>query len=543
MDPAARATGRVELSDDHLAALDRHRRVVVNFDAIHGDLSFTERPLAATVERRLSFADDPDTRIDSIWWNWGEGNIAPYPSDILPLYDHPGYRQWVDDGIDVMRVFQEETRARGIEVFFSHRMNGGDNDLYGPVPKIPLKEAHPDWLFHLPWGKNGYWNFALPEVHAHVGRLLREVAEKYDFDGIELDYARGVVLPSGRQWRNRHGLTAFMRSIRAMLQEVARARGRPFLLAARVPENLPGCHFDGLDVETWAREQLVDMFALGCRSLEVDIPAFRRITAGTPIKLYPSLDDHHSSDGYRYPPIEVFRGVFSNWFRQGADGVQTFNFAYTMNANLSHGGGGVLAPAEVHLQAYRELADPETLGQRDKTFVVQRRGGGHGPAVVPNPEDWYTPRYKYANTNMLAQLPVPLTNDGKSDALVTLFVGDDLDAQAARLAGLRLRVLLNDPAAADLPDDQKIETALTRKFGRDRLYNSPPRRGVEEHLQVRLNGALLPPPEVSDGWLVFEPAPDLFALGPNLVGILLSSEAPADPPMTVEKLELDVAYR
>ena len=89
-------------------------------------------------------------RIDSIWWNWGEGNIAPYPSDILPLYDHPGYRQWVDDGVDIVRVFQEETQARGIEVFFSHRMNGSDNDLYGPVPKIPLKEAHPDWLFRCP---------------------------------------------------------------------------------------------------------------------------------------------------------------------------------------------------------------------------------------------------------------------------------------------------------------------------------------------------------------------------------------------------------
>ena len=64
-----------------------------------------------------------------------------------------------------------------------------------------------------------------------------------------------------------------------MLLEVERERGRPFLLAARVPENLEGCHFDGLDVETWAREQLVDIFVMGCRSFDVDIPAFRSITS------------------------------------------------------------------------------------------------------------------------------------------------------------------------------------------------------------------------------------------------------------------------
>ena len=87
-----------------------------------------------------------------------------------------------------------------------------------------------------------------------------------------------------------------------MLLEVARKRGRPFLLAARIPENLEGCHFDGIDVETWAQEELLDIFVMGCRSLDVDIPAFRRITEGTNIKLYPCVDDHHASDGYQWPP-------------------------------------------------------------------------------------------------------------------------------------------------------------------------------------------------------------------------------------------------
>ena len=51
-------------------------------------------------------------------------------------------------------------------------MNGSDNDL-GPFACIPAKVAHPDWLFRTPWcthEDNGYWNFALPQVHEYVLR-------------------------------------------------------------------------------------------------------------------------------------------------------------------------------------------------------------------------------------------------------------------------------------------------------------------------------------------------------------------------------------
>ena len=80
-----------------------------------------------------------------------------------------------------------------------------------------------------------------------------------------------LLLPIGRQWENRHHLTQFVRSVRAMLQALARKRGRPFLLAIRLSHRIESCHFDGIDVETWAREGLVDMFVLGTRSLDVDV--------------------------------------------------------------------------------------------------------------------------------------------------------------------------------------------------------------------------------------------------------------------------------
>jgi hypothetical protein len=341
-----------------------------------------------------------------------------------------------------------------------------------------------------------------------------------------------------------------------MLLEIEARRGKPFLLAARVPENLMGCHFDGLDVETWARERLVDIFVLGCRSLEVDIDAFRRITEDGNIRLYPALDGHHSSDGYCTPTIEVLRGVMSNWRRQGADGLQTFNFAY--------GPRGEDEPWwTMHRQFYREISLSDQFKKLDKTFVVQRHGGGHGPIVHPDPEDWSTPRYAFANTNMLSSLPAPLENPGKADTLLSLFVGDDLNSRADQVKDLELWVLLHDSNLGDYlkvprydqppaSGEGKIERAVIRdwyiperkeKANQPFLYNAPPRQGIEQQIEVRLNNSLLAPSDLRKGWLVFAVAPEQCALGKNLVGVRVGNRSEGDRPLLVEKLELRVHYR
>jgi len=497
----------IMLNDQHMTAVDRTRRIVVNFDVSFPiNILFDRyRDIDRFVDSLFSFVDADGSQIDSIWWNWCEGNQVPYRSEFLPLFGHPLYRQWVTDGIDIVDIVLQATHQRGKEAFFSHRMNGSDNDL-GPFATIPMKVEHPDWLFRTPWcthEHNAYWNFAVPEVHEYVLRNLREVAERWPFDGLEIDFARGVVFPPGEGWINRDMLTEFVRRLRAYLQAIAVARGHPFLLAARVPDTLVGCHFDGLDVETWVREHLVDMFSIGARSLAGDIAAFRRLTEGTHVKLYPVIDDHHASDGYKNPGIEVFRGAAANWFEEGTDGVQSFNFEYAPDEPYA----GEDWPS--HLMFYRECGCRETLARKDKTFILQRRGGGHGPTVIPNPENWSTPRYWYNNSNMLAQLPAILDNEGRADTLLFLDVADDLDAHAEHLDALELCLLLSDPAAEALPAVERLERAVIRpaKSPGGVLWNEPPVRGIEERIEVRVNNILLDQPTEEGGWLVVTSIP------------------------------------
>ena len=534
---------KLRLSQAHLAAVNRRRRVIVNFDTGFGAPSVVS-PLAGMdierlVKQYFSMIDEQGVEMDSIWWCWLDGNYANYPSQILPIWELPGFKAWWDAGIDPVRVFAEETSKRGKEVFFSYRLNGTDMTSIEPLSKPLLKEAHPEWLLHTweAFGNPGYWNFAVQDVRDYKVSILREVAENYDYDGIEIDFARvPVTLPPGHQWENCEYLTGFMRAVRAMTLEIEENRARPFLIAARVPETLEGCHFDGMDVETWAREQLVDLFVLGNRSFDVDIAAFRRITAGTEIKLYPCIDDHHATDGYLHPPIEVFRGVFANWWHQGADGIQTFNFTNETPADPD------LVWA-THRQAYREMASPAGLKHKDKTFVLQRRGGGHGPTVVPNPEDWTTPRWMYYLTNMLAPLPAKLANDGKGDTLLKVYVADDLASEAKGVERITVRLLLSDSAAEGLPANERLQT-VTVATQAHTLQNIPPAKGIADQIELRLNNARLGRPVVDEGWLVFTAQPNQFAVGNNLVGLRVTERSSdARDEILIEKLEVHVKYR
>ena len=324
----------IVLSQEHSKAVNRRRRITVQYDAA---CSFNT-PVAEWIETHFAFVDRiADNQVDSIWWDLNMGCSTVYPSKILPRVCYEELQEWIDEGVDPLAVAVEQTRKRGLETFFALRMNGADvikvalNDSAGRVRHElgelhPFKGAHKDWLMKA-WGWPGFGNFeqqgetawlqhfnyVVPQVREHMLALLRELAENYDLDGITVDFSRHAPhLPPGREWELRDHLTEFTEMARKMTLEVAAKRGRPLLLAAKVSATLDGCHRDGFDIEAWARQGLVDILCLGTRCFEVEVDAFRRVTAGRNIKLQSSIDDWHATDGYNNPPVEVFRGVCSN---------------------------------------------------------------------------------------------------------------------------------------------------------------------------------------------------------------------------------------
>lgn len=408
----------IELPADHCDALRRRkRRIVVQQDVYWVMLKYAKMHPAATPpfapfrDVAFSYVDEPGSQIDAIWWDIGGNASGAIPgSKVAPWLGPSLVDHWQREGIDWVGELVQETRRRNLEVFWNHRISEVEILPEGGLGKEPdpLKTRHPDWVVPTTWWRHGMWNLASPGLREHKVALLREVTECYDLDGLQIDFARHVpCLPVGRQWEHREHATEFIRMVRTMLLDVAKRRGRPLLLAARVPQTLDGCHADGFDVKTWAAQHLVDVLTLGSRSMDVDVEGMRA-AVGPDVQLQPCFDDHHATDGYRYAPIEFLRGVFANHFQRGADSVVTFNWALG-RPELAEKIGGEIAPLS-HQAAFKEVGDARTMAGKDKLFAVERRGG------YPWAEGFF-------NRNDTAPLPQSLSRERRS-AKFTLHVSD-----------------------------------------------------------------------------------------------------------------------
>jgi hypothetical protein len=521
----------MELPAEHCEAVRRRRRrIVVQQDVYDVLLAYAKQragaaaPFGAFCDAVFADVDEPGSQIDAIWWDISGNAVGSvFPSGVAPRDPIPLVRQWHAEGVDWVDQLVKETRRRKLEVFWNHRFSEVDllPDATRTTQADPLKVQHSDWVTPAKWWPHGMWNAAVRELRAFKVALLRELVIRFDLDGLQIDFSRHIpCLPVGRQWELRGEVTEFMRMVRVMLLEVAQKRGRPLLLAAKVPETLEGCQIDGLDVTTWGEQRLVDVLTLGSRTMDVDVESLRT-AVGAAVQLQPCFDDHHATDGYRYGSSEFLRGVFANHFARGADSVVTFNWSVAPPAVLA--GIGAESGPLTHEIAYKEVGDPRIMSGKDKIFAVERRGG-------------YPWAEGYFNRNDGAPLPMLLT--GKDPAL-TLHISE----APARSADVILRGIFFRAVA-------------------------------EDHFEIRLNGVLLPitlrdaewkdgqifspapqPPSGGKGEYKINPEQHLLRLecavprgawqrGRNRCEIRVTRAAPPvdRPPVQVEKLEAHLRY-
>lgn len=519
LDPREGSAGpAIELSGQHLEAVNRRRRIVTQYDANNALGKDWQRWL----EYRFSWIDEPGVQIDSVWWD-----IQPLLKGYYPTPPDSLIYQWPDEKTDIVGRLIDETRKRNLEVFWTHRISEVDikppNTGGGWIEKPhPFKQAHPDWVMET-WWPHGLWDLTNEEVKIHKVDLLRHVLETYPLDGVQIDFARHIpCLPVGRQWQLRDHVTRFVRMVREMALEVAATKGRPILLAARVPRSPAGCREDGFDIQAWVEQGLVDILALGSRSIEVDIEGFRKVIGDRPVKLQPCLDDHHAPDGYRCPPIEVFRGTFSKWWQQGADSMMTFNWA-SAESKWCEEMGGEVAP-QSQLQAYREVGSPASLEGKDMTFVVERRGG-------------YPWADGYFNRNKDSPLPKPLMDDRWAEVPLRIAVHEGVKkiSLAVVLSGAveadRFELRLN--AAPIVPDSSDATWKDPQVFAPE---PSPASGGRLERYKVNPKQRLLR--------LNFTVPADFELAAMNRVEIRRMPVEGQSPPASVqvEKVELSAAY-
>ncbi len=409
----------------------RKRRIIVNND---GDDIWEARSQAdidlGLLERKTELIDDflrartsplVGSQVDTIFYatctaglsfshNTSVGyfvNQGP-PKELVELY-----------GKDNLQIQIDFCRKNGFEIFWSLRMN----DVHDSYPIgsrrwtsegwhfATFKKDHPEFLMGKPddWEKypgsspRKFWSsldFSHPEVRNHIFRIIQEVCQRYDVDGIELDFLRHPpffpptwdVLPV--EQKHLDMMTDLIQRLKNMTREVSSKRGRPLLIATCIPFTVDLSRFIGLDVERWLKENLIDILIPGryggyldkWPSMTMPFKGMVELGHKYDVPVYPCI-----SDGFWAPwawldlnldipwrgyeswieakrkgkiksamtpirswsgAVEAIRGAAMNIWNSGANGIYAFNFF-----NPNH-------------QMWWEIGDPATLAEMDKIYGV-----------------------------------------------------------------------------------------------------------------------------------------------------------------------------
>lgn len=302
------ATARSGLKEQRLEALNR-KRTVIYYNGGEEPLFWPKgAPFSVDAFLAQRIAPLKDSKADTVFYAPASAFgflTAKVPSAELITHQPEGSKwlantenvmpAFVAAGTDPLREVVTWCKANNKEIFATLCMNnthhGTEYDFTKPPPPYtwdnylfsPFKAKHPEMLVGGPGrgkGKNthgenppyGVWStvdFGHEAVRQMVFENARDLCAGYDIDGLCLDFMRepqlfkSVAYGEKASGAERKMVTELIRRIRAAVDEVGQKRGRPILLAVRVPDSFPYCRDIGIELDVWLTEHLADIVVAG----------------------------------------------------------------------------------------------------------------------------------------------------------------------------------------------------------------------------------------------------------------------------------------
>jgi len=326
--------------------------------------------------------------------------LKPVPREGIAAYRRlvQSMRDLHAQGVDYPARMAARCRQRGISPWISLRINDVHNNDILDHPfhgRFWVENRH---LFRK--GATGYFanalDYAHPEVRGLYLALIRESLDRYDIDGLELDFMREpYVFSPGKEAEGAPVLTAWLRDVRGLVDEAAARRGHPVRLGVRVPSRPETAKALGLDAIAWAREGLVDLVVPAPRwaTLEFDMPIaeWRRLLRPFPkVMLAGGMEilyrPHPGAKPVSVSPEHAHAAAAAIW-EDGADAVYLFNYFQD----------------DWRPETYRKLL--LTLGSREKVAQAPRWNAVTYRDIV-GPGEEYRPPLPAEGTSLRFDLPV-----------------------------------------------------------------------------------------------------------------------------------------
>ena len=290
---------------------------------------------------------------------------------------------------NVKNPFQDRIdygRSKGVKVWLSMRMNDihwitDDNFLLNTEyfrgnPQLRRAAYNTnDWSAQaLDYGKD--------QVRQHFLALAKEYIERFDLDGLELDWMRSPShLRPGFELQDAHLITEFMRDVREISNKAQEKRGHEIKIGVRLPSRPEDARLSGFDFISWAKEKLVDSIAITPYWASTDfnmpieiwrelLPENISLSAGLEILVRPNV-----SVAPFMNTAEMVAGFVCTFLYQGADDIYLFNHM--------DGLVGMKDKQEFNkmLEDLKDIKETEKLPRRHVVTFTDKKGRAEGLAI------------------------------------------------------------------------------------------------------------------------------------------------------------------
>ncbi len=273
------------------------------------------------------------------------GKVVDYSKiPILKL----AYEVWVNKKLDVFKIWIDACRKAGIRPWLSFRMNDIHDTPDDFIPNYLKSDFfykhYKDYTIrrhidYSDWFARGF-DYSILEVRQRMLNYISETLDRYDTDGIELDFQReSFNFASGKEEAGREILLGFLAEVKEIVNKAEIKYGHKIKIGMRcLPKPEDNIQL-GIDVGEIARRGLVDLVVPSSRGGNTcyDFPIILwKQVIGDNVDLACGIEDMVVTNHLNEPVGEAYRTGFhtletlaacaQNFVSQGVNKVYLFNY-------------------------------------------------------------------------------------------------------------------------------------------------------------------------------------------------------------------------
>ena len=338
------------------------------------------------------------SEIDRKWQDEAPYQKEPLPECDLKYFEKAYYRMrrymLRKPTPDPVALTFKKAKEIGLGFFISYRMNENHYMKFENCPTHckfwrerrdlriqPRGEQRADRHVPMPL------NYQFPEVRDYYFSLIKELVDKYDIDGLELDFVRSIQLFSPKTTdEDREIMTNFIQRVKEFITLESTKRGKKILLCARIPRSINECMEIGLDIESWGKKRLIDManiYFYNLFPIKTTPQEFRQLMPNTLI--YGEMNfvmrkgrtpDNFTYGIYRYNTPHIYETSALVFWDLGTDGIGFFNFAYARDHSFGDPRRRSYRGVEPPFECLKHICDIDYLRKQPKHYFISPLGGG-----------------------------------------------------------------------------------------------------------------------------------------------------------------------